>query len=252
MGILSRVAQIVRANLGDLLERTRDPVEALERFVEEMEEDISETKADIAEATREEKRLRQRCEEEAAAVEYWHRQALRALERGEEDLAREALRRKRRAQRALEILEGQRIHQERVIAALRSHLEELNLKVEEARLHKEHVAVHYRIRQRRERLRRRSSRWPELEELFEEAPPRPLRRSPEAARERGVELPPRREQEIEDEYDRRFRDLELAELRERREETPRRPPSPEEVFVEEELRRLKREQERKKKEDDEE
>ncbi len=121
MGVFTRLADIVSANLSALLDRAEDPAKTIRLMVQEMEETLVETRASAARLIADSKGLKRRRGQLDAAVADWQRKAELAVGKGREDLARGALAEKARLVEALkagadfihhEARDAQRIHRE--------------------------------------------------------------------------------------------------------------------------------------------
>ena len=102
MSIFTRFKDIVNSNINSLLDKAEDPEKMLRLMIGEMEDTVIDLKtttaARMAEAIRSEKKV----EEAKATVERWQGRAELAIEKGKDDLAREALIEKKHAQEAYE------------------------------------------------------------------------------------------------------------------------------------------------------
>ena len=102
MSIFTRFKDIVNSNINSLLDKAEDPEKMLRLMIGEMEDTVIDLKtttaARMAEAIRSEKKV----EEAKATVERWQARAELAIEKGKDDLAREALIEKKHAQEAYE------------------------------------------------------------------------------------------------------------------------------------------------------
>ena len=102
MSIFTRFKDIVNSNINSLLDKAEDPEKMLRLMIGEMEDTVIDLKtttaARMAEAIRSEKKV----EEAKATVERWQARAELAIEKGKDDLAREALMEKKHAQEAYE------------------------------------------------------------------------------------------------------------------------------------------------------
>jgi phage shock protein A len=94
MGIMDRVATVVRSNLNHLINKAEDPEKMLDQILIQMRQQLVEAKREVAVAIADEKRLAAQLEAELEQVREWERRATMAVQKGEDDLAREALRRK--------------------------------------------------------------------------------------------------------------------------------------------------------------
>ena len=102
MSIFTRFKDIVNSNINSLLDKAEDPEKMLRLMIGEMEDTVIDLKtttaARMAEAIRSEKKV----DEAKATVERWQARAELAIEKGKDDLAREALVEKKHAQEAYE------------------------------------------------------------------------------------------------------------------------------------------------------
>jgi phage shock protein A len=91
MGIFKRLRDMTMASINDLLDKAEDPVKMLNQFLRDMEEDILEAEAAVAKQIAIEKKFKLQFEESDEMVTKRTEQAMKALESGNEDLARRAL-----------------------------------------------------------------------------------------------------------------------------------------------------------------
>ncbi|OXM86693.1 PspA/IM30 family protein [Paenibacillus rigui] len=98
MGIFKRLRDLTAASINDLLDKAEDPVKMLNQFLRDMEEDINEAEVAVAKQIAVEKKFKQQYEEAQEMVSKREEQALKALEQGNEDLARRALQDKKEHQ----------------------------------------------------------------------------------------------------------------------------------------------------------
>lgn len=98
MGIFKRLRDMTMASINDLLDKAEDPVKMLNQFLRDMEEDILEAEAAVAKQIAIEKKFKQQYEEAEELVTRREEQAVKALEQGNEDLARRALQDKKEHQ----------------------------------------------------------------------------------------------------------------------------------------------------------
>lgn len=96
MGIFTRTVDIVNANINALLDKAEDPEKLVRQMIQEMEQTLIEIKAACAGTMASVRKLRRQEDEANARAARWSDRARRAVERGRDDLAREALVQKRR------------------------------------------------------------------------------------------------------------------------------------------------------------
>jgi phage shock protein A len=133
MGIFSRLAQLVRSNLNDLISRSEDPEKMLNQVVLDMNNQLVEAKKQVASSIADEKRLAKQFDQEAANAQEWERKAMLALRAGNEPLAKEALARKREYDELTATLKDQWTKQKAAVDQLKKALRLLNDKIEEAK-----------------------------------------------------------------------------------------------------------------------
>lgn len=96
MGIFTRVRDIISSNINAMLDKAEDPEKLVKLMIREMEDTLVEIKASCAQAIASKKRVQRLLEDVAARVKEWADKAQLAIDKGREDLAREALVAKRR------------------------------------------------------------------------------------------------------------------------------------------------------------
>jgi phage shock protein A len=145
MGLLERIKALVKANVDDVLQKAEDPEQALDNLVRTMEEDLAEARAGVAAAARDERRLRDTCEQNRLEAETMLRRAEQAVTKGDDVLAREALRRRRRNAELAEAMREQWEAEARTLAELRSNLAVLEAKIEQVRRKREALLARRRL-----------------------------------------------------------------------------------------------------------
>ncbi len=132
MGIFSRLAQLIKSNLNDLISRSEDPEKMLNQIVLEMNNQLVEAKKQVAASIADERRLAKQLEQETANAQEWERRAMLALRAGNEPLAKEALARKRERDELAATLKDQWTKQKTAVDQLKTALRLLSDKIEEA------------------------------------------------------------------------------------------------------------------------
>ena len=133
MGIFSRLAQLIKSNLNDLISHSEDPEKMLNQVVLDMNNQLVEAKKQVAASIADEKRLAKQSEQEAANAAEWERRAMMALRAGNEVLAKEALARKREHDELATTFKDQWTKQKNAVDQLKKALRLLNDKIEEAK-----------------------------------------------------------------------------------------------------------------------
>lgn len=133
MGIFSRLAQLIKSNLNDLISKSEDPEKMLNQVVLDMNTQLVEAKKQVAASIADEKRLAKQLEQELANAQEWERRAMMALRAGNEELAREALARKKEHDQLAITFKQQWEKQKAAVEKLKQALRMLNDKIEEAK-----------------------------------------------------------------------------------------------------------------------
>jgi phage shock protein A len=94
MAILDRISTVIRSNINFLINKSEDPEKMLDQILIDMRQQLAEAKREVAVAIADEKRLGAQLDAELEQVREWERRATIAVQKGDDDLAREALRRK--------------------------------------------------------------------------------------------------------------------------------------------------------------
>ena len=136
MTLLDRLSRLIRANLSDLLRRAEDPEKIINQALEDMKEALREAREQVAAALAEGKRLEREVESHLQEATLWEEKAKEALKAGREDLAKEALRRRKRALDLAEGFKQQAEEQKTLVSRLMSQLKALEAKIDEAEARK--------------------------------------------------------------------------------------------------------------------
>ncbi len=131
MGIVSRFATVVRANLNALLNRAEDPTKMLEQTLLDMEGAFSKAKDQVARSAADEKRLQKSLADQQKESSKWNERAVLAVEKGDDELAKEALRRKGEHARMAAQFEHELAAHSQNVENLKENLHELRGKIEE-------------------------------------------------------------------------------------------------------------------------
>jgi phage shock protein A len=133
MGIFSRLAQLIKSNLNDLISKSEDPEKMLNQVVLDMNNQLVEAKKQVASSIADEKKLAKQYEQEMAHAAEWERRAMMALRAGNEELAKEALARKKEHDQLAQTFQEQWTKQKNSVDQLKKALRMLNDKIEEAK-----------------------------------------------------------------------------------------------------------------------
>ncbi|MBI4493978.1 MAG: PspA/IM30 family protein [Chloroflexi bacterium] len=143
MGLLSRMATVIKAKVSELLGHVEDPHQMLDYSYEKQLELLQQVKRGIVEVVTSRRRLELQAGKQRENVAKLEEQARRALAAGREDLTRVALERKQVALGQLQDLETQIAGLEQEHQRLTQAESRLAAKVESFRTHKEVVKARY-------------------------------------------------------------------------------------------------------------
>jgi phage shock protein A len=104
MGIFTRFRDIVGSNINSMLDRAEDPEKLIKLMIQEMEDTLIELKAACAGVMAESKKVERQLQTLEKRVDYWEDKANLAVNKGRDDLAREALLEKHRYSQRMESL----------------------------------------------------------------------------------------------------------------------------------------------------
>lgn len=133
MGIFSRFRDIVSSNINTMLEKAEDPEKLIKLMIQEMEDTLVELKASCAGAMAKETQVHRAAQAADERASNWERKAKLAIEKGREDLAREALFEKRAAREEAEHRLTETTNFKELIRKYKADIVQLEEKLEAAR-----------------------------------------------------------------------------------------------------------------------
>jgi phage shock protein A len=137
MGLFDRIRRVVSSNLNDLVNKAEDPEKMLEQAILEMQEDLVQLRQGVAQTIAAQKRTEKQYNDALAEVNKWQRNAELALRKGDENLARQALERKKTFNDTAEALKASLDQQMVQTENLKRNLVQLESKISEAKTKKE-------------------------------------------------------------------------------------------------------------------
>jgi len=133
MAMFRRFWAMLKSNLNHLIGKAEDPEKMLNQMLIDMQEQLVTAKQQVAVAIADEKRLLGQLEQERNSVSTWESRAMQAVNAGNDDLARQALARQADHQKQAEGFEQQWKGQKQSVEKLKTALQTLTEKIEEAK-----------------------------------------------------------------------------------------------------------------------
>jgi phage shock protein A len=147
MGIFTRLRDIINSNINAMLEKAEDPEKLIKLMIQEMEDTLVEIKASCAGAMATTKKIQRAMDEARVRADQWDDKARLAVDKGRDDLAREALVEKRRYRERADALERELEQCDALVRQYQDDIMQLEEKLEAAR-EKQRVLVQRHIRAR--------------------------------------------------------------------------------------------------------
>jgi phage shock protein A len=140
MGLLDRLGRTLKSNLNSLIDKAEDPAKMIAQTIEDMQEELKKARADLVSSIATVKTLEKKYKDQTDDAANWEKRAMLALEHGDDELAREALRRKKKAEGDAADNDRTREQQAAYVSELRATIEQLERKVEELKARKNTLA----------------------------------------------------------------------------------------------------------------
>jgi phage shock protein A len=137
MGLFDRIGRVVRSNLNDMISKAEDPEKMLDQSILDMQEDLVQLRQGVAQAIAAQKRTEQQYNQAHNEANKWDRNARLAIEKGDDNLARQALERKKTHAETANTLKAQLDGQSGQIDTLKRSLVALESKISEAKTKKD-------------------------------------------------------------------------------------------------------------------
>ncbi|HML56317.1 MAG TPA: PspA/IM30 family protein [Solidesulfovibrio magneticus] len=165
MGIFSRFRDIIHSNINAMLDKAEEPEKLIRLMIQEMEETLVELKADCARTMAQAARIAREHDMLAAAAGRWGEKAELAVDKGREDMAREALLEKRDLEARANVVAGELAAVEGLIEACREDIATLEEKLASAKERQRTLVARHMRATGRKRMREDVSRADSSEAL---------------------------------------------------------------------------------------
>ncbi|XP_010909145.1 membrane-associated protein VIPP1, chloroplastic [Elaeis guineensis] len=137
MNLFDRLGRVIKSYVNAIISSFEDPEKILEQAVIDMNNDLTKMRQATAQVLASQKRLENKYKAAQQASDDWYRRAQLALAKGDEDLAREALKRRKSYADNASSLKAQLDQQKGVVDNLVSNTRLLESKIQEARSKKD-------------------------------------------------------------------------------------------------------------------
>jgi phage shock protein A len=150
MGIFTRFRDIISSNINSMLDRAEDPEKLIKLMIREMEDTLVELKAACAGVIAAAKKLQRRLNEIQNRQDLWQKRAAMAVDKGRDDLAREALNEKRRFADMADTIQQELIEHDDMATQYQEDIRQLEDKLHAAR-EKQRMLIQRHIHARRKK-----------------------------------------------------------------------------------------------------
>ena len=133
MGLFKRISDIISANLSDMTDGLEDPEKMLRQAVREMEQSIADATQETSKVLANEKLLMKELASNRQQALDWQTKAEKAVDAGDDGLARRALSRKQEHQKLVTALEDQLKLAQETTKTLKHQLDGMRAKMSEAK-----------------------------------------------------------------------------------------------------------------------
>lgn len=132
MAILDRVSNILRANVNSMLDQAEDPEKMIDQIIRDMDSALQDGRAQVRDMIAQQKLIEGDQANAQKQANEWSQKAELAVSKSRDDLAIEALRRKKDYDAQMQIYQGQLDAQKQAVDQLKKQLEQLEFKYDDA------------------------------------------------------------------------------------------------------------------------
>ena len=136
MGLITRIGIFVKSNVNAIVRAAEDPEKILEQSINDMEEDLVRLRQSLWQSIAALNLQKQQYTESATQAQKWEKRVILAIQKGEENLAREALSRKKTHADSAATLKAGLDQQSVQVETLKKNLIAIESKISEAKTKK--------------------------------------------------------------------------------------------------------------------
>lgn len=135
--LLKRIRDLISANLHAMIDQAEDPEKMVNEYLRQLQDQLYEARTTVAAAMADEDKLHRMWTSNQALADEWQAKAEAALKAGKEDLAKQALLRRRAFQQIADSYRQQYEAQDKQVEELQEALGKLEARIAEARTRRE-------------------------------------------------------------------------------------------------------------------
>jgi phage shock protein A len=167
MSFFGRIKDFFSANVNDALDKAEDPGKMANEYLRQLNEQYYEAKTQVAQAMADETRLQQKMVEAEKEVEKYQGMAEQALRSSKEDLAKQALQRKKQAERLAQQYTQQYEAQSAQVDKLQDALANLETQIGETKARRDLITAKQNRARTQESLQTTVSSMGKIDQLEE-------------------------------------------------------------------------------------
>ncbi len=150
MGIFTRFKDIVASNISSMLDNAEDPEKLIKLMIREMEDTLIEIKSACANTIANQKKVARYLDDIQDKENFWSKKAEIAVNKGKDNLARQALQEKRRYTQKVDVVDEELTELAAIVEQYRDDITVLETKLKSAR-EKQRMLVQRHIRAQRKK-----------------------------------------------------------------------------------------------------